>query len=350
MKDIKNFTAAFPKVEKRVKEISLEEFPYFRTNGFDEITLRVKERLTILGGAVGQHELAIYTGTGTASLDAALNNFVRSDDKILVVKGGRFGTLLVEMCNFYRIATCVYEQIPGEDIDLTSLEAFIDKEKPDVLFMQHNETSVMQLYNISKICGLAKQYNLMTIVDACSSFAIDPINVFKDQVDVLLYSSQKGLGVPAGLAFISYNKYLNKYKGSYYLDVDFYNGNAGRFIQPFTPPVTIMYQLLYRLEMIDKMGVSTWFNRISNRAEKFRKQVATLPVKIVAETPSNCGTVFDTGRSDNADFCGRLTKQGIYITNSKGYWGDYLSVGHIGDISENEYDALFKELRLWLNA
>ena len=336
-------------MEKKIKEISLQEFPYFRTQEFDEVTLCIKERLAALAGSEGHHELAIYTGTGTASLDAALNNFVKKNDKVLVVKGGRFGDLLVEMCGFYRISTCVYEQNPGEDIDLSSLEKFIDEENPDVIFVQHNETSVMQLYDVSSVCSLAKHYNLTTIVDACSSFAIDPINVSEGNIDILLFSSQKGLGVPAGLAFILYSRDLSKCKGSYYLDVDLYNGREGRFVQPFTPPVAIMYQVLYRLNMIDEMGVSVWFDRISARAQGFRKQIENLPVKIIAETPSNCGTAFDTGRIDNADFCRKLARQGTYITNSKGYWGDFLSVGHIGDVSENEYDALVKELKSWLN-
>ena len=245
---------------------------------------------------------------------------------------------------------CVYEQNPGEDIDIFSLENFIRKEKPNVLLMQHNETSMMQLYDVSGVCKLAKKYDLITVVDACSSYAIDPIDVRKDNIDILLYSSQKGLGVPAGLAFISYNKNLSKYKGSYYFDVDLYTGNSGRFIQPFTPPVTVMYQLLYRLEKMHRMGLSAWFDTISTRAELFRKKISCFPVEVVSQTPSNCGTVFATGRSDNSDFCAHLAKKGIYITNSRGYWGDFLSVGHIGDIPENGYKELIEELQSWVNA
>ncbi len=103
MKNVKNFTAAFPEVEKEIKEIGLEEFPYFRTPEFDEITLRIKKYLVGLVGGEGLHELAIYAGTGTASLDAAINNFIKNDDKVLVIKGGRFGQLLADMCNFYQL-------------------------------------------------------------------------------------------------------------------------------------------------------------------------------------------------------------------------------------------------------
>lgn len=343
MSRIINLTAAFPSMDYQIKKIGLKDYTYFRTESFDRLILSIKDKFLKITNA-NNHKVALLTSSGTGVMDCALNNFISPNDKVLVIVGGRFGQLWAEMCAFYKIKTCIYRIIPGTNpIDL---QEKIKQYKPTVLLIQHNETSVMQLYNINKIGKLCKKYGIKLIVDACSSFAIDSIDVNKDNIDVLIFSSQKGLVLPAGLGFIIYNKELFINPKNFYLNLNKYSSNT--FVQPFTPPVTLINQLDYRLNQIIKLSINKWIKKSNKQANHFRTLIKNLPVKIIPKNLTNCGTVIGTFRKDNLDFCKYLQRKNIYIVNSRGFWGDYLSIGHIGNITELDNLIFVKELKKWL--
>lgn len=343
-----NFTAAYPQISEQVKNLALRDYSYFRTANFDRMTIEIKEMLLDLTRA-SNHNVAILTASGTGAMNAAVIGLIPRESRVLVIRGGRFGDLWKELCDAYDLEVVTYDLKPGTRIDNARLEELITEHSPGVVLMQHNETSTMCSYDIKAVGRICKEHSTLLFVDACSSLAIDTINVDDYNLDVLVSSSQKGLLVPAGLAFVIYSKSLPVNTKTHYFNLGSYAKESGRFIQPFTPPVITMHQLHYQLELIKKTGLDNWIKVIQDRAEYFRRICAPLQGRIVSEVSSNCGTVIDFGRSDNSSFIEDLQRKGIYLVNSRGWWGDFISVGHIGNIEKEDYEILTREMEKWLS-
>lgn len=342
-----NFTAAYPQISEQVKNLALRDYSYFRTANFDRMTLEIKEMLLDLTRA-SNHNVAILTASGTGAMNAAVIGLIPKESRVLVIRGGRFGDLWKEICEVCDLELITYDLEPGSQIDNARLEELITKHEPSAVLMQHNETSTMCLYDVKAVGRICKKHSALLFVDACSSLAIDKINVDEFNIDVLVSSSQKGLLVPAGLAFVIFSKSLAINTRTHYFNLGSYAKESGRFIQPFTPPVITMHQLHYQLELIMKTGLDDWIMKIKDRAEYFRSIGAFLQGRIVSEVSSNCGTVIDFGRSDNSCFIEDLQRRNIYLVNSKGWWGDFISVGHIGNIEKEDYEILIEEMEKWL--
>lgn len=348
MKRISNMTAAFPEISREIRDIGLVQHEYFRTDKFDNLVVDVKEMIKSVSGANNNYHVGILTSSGTGAMDAALLNFIGIDDKIMIVIGGRFGSLWRDMCIFYGYHFTVHEVEPGFDLDLKKLEKQMAQYRPSVLLMQHNETSTMQLFDINGVGSICEKLEVLFVLDACSSFVIDNLNVIEDKIHILVSSSQKGLALPAGLAFLIFNKDLERRAKSFYLDLSMYNASSGCYIQPFTPPVSLFHQLQMQLTKIRHISLGKWIEKYATQAEHFRSLIRNLPLKIIAQHPSNCGTAIYAQGVDNCALCEELRHKGIYIVNSKGWWGDYLSIGHIGDISHEDNLRLVEGLRKWI--
>lgn len=343
-----NFTAAYPQISESVKNLALRDYSYFRTADFDKMTIEIKEMLLDLTNA-SNHYVAILTASGTGAMNAAVMGLIPKGSKVLVLRGGRFGDLWKEICDVCDLEVFTYDLEPGSQIDTTRLEDLITKHNPRVVLMPHNETSTMCLYDVINVGRICKAHSVQLFVDACSSLAIDKINVDECNIDVLVSSSQKGLLVPAGLAFVIFSKSLAINTKTHYFNLSTYAKESGRFIQPFTPPVVTMHQLHYQLDLIKKTGLDDWIFRIQERAEHFRRICAPLQGRVVSDVSSNCGTVIDFGRLDNSVFTEDLQRKGIYVVNSKGWWGDFISIGHIGNIMKEDYEILIREMEKWLS-
>jgi aspartate aminotransferase-like enzyme len=225
-----------------------------------------------------------------------------------------------------------------------------------MILMQHHETSSGQLFNIKEIGRIAKKRNIILIVDCISSFLTDYYRMDEFGVDVTITASQKGLRLDSGMSFVILNEKaklhsLQVKKLNYYNSFDSYLSyhNLGRGQSPFTPSVRGTYQLNERLK---KINVEREIKSINKIAKTFRNDIKDLPLKIVAETPSNflTGLLMDDKYDVNALYS-FLKKKGIFIcplTNIENYLKGskktYFKVAHIGcDIKEHK--ELVKELK-----
>ena len=98
-----NFTVGPVQSSEEVRAIGAQQVPYFRTAEFSKIMLE-NEQLMLKFAHAPQHSRVVFlTGSGTASMDAAVLNTLTPADKVLIVNGGSFGHRFVEICLTYRI-------------------------------------------------------------------------------------------------------------------------------------------------------------------------------------------------------------------------------------------------------
>ena len=86
-----NFTVGPVQSDDEVRAVGAEQVPYFRTPEFSQIMLE-NERLILKFAKAEPNAKAVFiTGSGTASMEAAVINTLGKDDNAIVINGGSFG-------------------------------------------------------------------------------------------------------------------------------------------------------------------------------------------------------------------------------------------------------------------
>ena len=102
-KNMLNFTVGPVMSDSAVRAIGAEQVPYFRTAEFSEIMFENERLMCKFADAPEDSRVAFITGSGTASMEAAVMNVLSSADKAIVVNGGSFGERFVELCHIHQI-------------------------------------------------------------------------------------------------------------------------------------------------------------------------------------------------------------------------------------------------------
>lgn len=350
-----NFTVGPVQSSDAVRAIGAEQVPYFRTPEFSEIMFENERLLKKFVDADDNSRVVFITGSGTASMEAAIINTFNNHDKVIVVNGGSFGHRFVEICETHEIPYSEIKLKHGQKLTQEHLRPFENQGYTGFLVNIH-ETSTGVHYDPELIGNFCKQNNLFLIVDAISSFLADYFSMKKYYAQIMITGSQKALACPPGISIVvmsekAVNKvYSNKVK-SLYLDLKSALKNGERGQTPFTPAVGILRQINTRLKEIDNNGgVETETKRISELANDFRTKIKDLPLKIVSESLSNAVTPVSPLNVSAYDVFTRLKDEyGIWICPNGGDLAEKIfRVGHIGFLTKEDNTTLvnaFKDLQ-----
>lgn len=342
-----NFTVGPVQSNETVRRIGSEQVPYFRTSEFSEMMLESEGLIKKFLNADEKDKVVFITGSGTASMEASIINNLTKNDKALVVNGGSFGKRFVELLSIYEIP---FDEIKLE-IGKTLTEEILNKYNPKdytAFIVNVHETSTGVHYDLDLISEFCKKNELFLIVDAISSFLADEIDFNKNKVDILITGSQKALACPPGVSIIVLSEravervYSNDVK-CMYLNLRNALDNMKRGQTPFTPAVGILRQINARLKEIEKNGgVKSEIERIKKLAEYFRSRIISMPFEFVSNAPSNAVTALHPTTANAYDiFLELKDNYEIWICPNGGELKDKIfRVGHIGDLSTNDYDKL----------
>lgn len=335
------------------KEIYKEDMVYFRTNDFSDIVLDCLSKLSNLIGNPNKESLIYLTASGTAAMEAVVENCVSDDDRVLVIKGGTFGKRFCELLKYHNKNFSSIDLAFGEALNKKHLENFENKGYT-MFFVNLHETSVGQLYDINLIKEFCKRNNLELVVDAISTFLADDYDMNKNGIDVTITSSQKGLCLSAGLSFVSVSERMKekiqnaKNSVTSYFNFKDYFKNIERGQTPYTPAVNVIFELRAILNFIEKFGgKEKWLSNIENKTKYFRKKAIEFGYKIPSTYPlSNMLTplIFD---EISAGDVVRLLKDRhqIYINPCGGELADKMvRISHIGNTTIEDIVNLFENM------
>ncbi len=347
-----NFTVGPVQTEEKIRLIGAEPTPYFRTREFSKIMLENEKMMLDLVGAPMNSRTVFLTGSGTASMEAAvLNTLDKNTDKALVVNGGSFGARWVELCCIYEIPYTEIKLTPGKTLQRKELAEYSGKGYTTFLVNLH-ETSTGVLYDLKMMSEFCFENQLFFIVDAISSFLADEINMKESNIDIFITGAQKALAVQPGVSImVLSSKAIERIERlnakCLYLNLKAALQNGERGQTPFTPAVTILLQIHARLKNITKQGIDSERKRIAMLAEDFRTRITKLPFDLFAETPSNAVTAICPKNASAYDiFLELKDKYGIWVCPNGGELADkVLRVGHIGDLSIEDNTKLIEALQ-----
>lgn len=162
-----------------------------------------RDLVEIVHGDLSDYTSVLFCGSGTINIDVCINSLVPAKKKVLVVNNGAYSSRAVEICQAYGIDHIDLRFPVDERPDLAIIEQVM-KQNPDIALVHttHNETGTGILNPIREIGAIAHKYNAIFSVDTTSTYAMIPIDVYKDNIDFCMASAQKGLMAFTGLSFV----------------------------------------------------------------------------------------------------------------------------------------------------
>ena len=353
-KTMLNFTVGPVQSPDEVRAIGAENVPYFRTGEFSEVMLENEQLMLKFSRASEKSHAVFITGSGTASMEAAVMNVLTPEDRALVVDGGSFGARFCKICATHGIPYDAIRLEPGKQLRIEDIEVVADGKRYTSFLINKHETSTGVLYDMNLVSRYCKENNLLLMVDCISTFLCDPFDMASLGADVMITGSQKALACPPGVSIIVLSpRALNRVAANdpkcMYFNLKDALKNQERGQTPFTPAVGTLLQINARLKAIESTGgVAAEVNRAKKLAEYFRNRIKDLPLEIVSESLSNATTpLHPTNGLSAYDIFQKLKDEyGIWICPNGGDLKDKVfRVGHMGSLTEKDYDKLVSALK-----
>jgi 2-aminoethylphosphonate-pyruvate transaminase len=170
---------------------------------FNAVTARVRARLTAVVNGEGTHVCVPMQGSGTFSVEAAVNTLVPRNGHLLVLINGAYGKRLARLTEMMGRKLSVFET--AEDVPTTAADVArkLDAD-PSITHVGliHCETSTGILNPLPEIAAAVAQRGRRLIIDAMSSFGAIPIDAGAVPFDALIAASGKCIEGPPGMGFV----------------------------------------------------------------------------------------------------------------------------------------------------
>ncbi len=348
-KDHINFAVGPVMISDEILALGSDPVPYFRTPEFSALMLENERILKELMDAPEDARAVFLTGSGTASMDAVIQNVFTREDKLLIVNGGGFGHRFCEIAEVYGIPHDEIVPERGHTLRPEHLAPFAGKDYT-AFVVNMDETSTGVLYDMDLIGSFCRENGYMLIVDAISSFLTDEFSMEEMGADAVFTGSQKALAVPPGVSMMVLSRRaverINANRPTcYYLDLKVALKNQERGQTPWTPAVGTLIQINARLNQIARDGLAAERARIHAIAEDFRARIKDYPFTIASDSLSYCVTPLTPNNPEvSAHHLFEVLKDeyGIIVCPNGGELAHTLfRVGHIGSLTIEDNDALF---------
>jgi 2-aminoethylphosphonate-pyruvate transaminase len=247
-----------------------------------EMMSRCRDGLVRLSGAGAGWSAVLFTGSGTAAVEAVVCSAVPRDRALVVVSNGVYGERLVRIARAHDIPVEAVTSDMFAAADPAAVEAAL-RARPDAshVAVVHHETTTGLLNPVADIARVAARLGRRVIVDAMSSLFGERLDVGQDGIDWVAASANKCLqGIP-GIAFVlarasALEALAGRPPRSVYLDVHGHWASQEQDNTPFTPAVQVLHAMEQALAELAAEGVDRRIARYAENARVLREGMAGL--------------------------------------------------------------------------
>jgi aspartate aminotransferase-like enzyme len=273
-----------------------------------------------------RREILILAASGTGAMEGAVVNACSPGDRVLVIRGGKFGERWAEICQAYGLSVIPVEVPYGKAVDPQAVAAALRKE-PGIaaVFATHSETSTGVLHDLEAIAAIVRQTPALLVVDAITSLGVVDLPTDAWGVDVVVAGSQKAMMLPPGLAFACLSDQAWAAAERARLPRYYFNFLVERKIQAkhqtaWTPAISLIAGLKVALDLLQAEGLPAIFARHERLARATRAAVTALGLELFAERPSPAVTAVKVPEGVDSDAIVRVLrdKHGISIAGGQG--------------------------------
>ncbi len=250
-------------IPEEVRLAMARDMIHHRKPEFKQIMGEIREGLRLLFGT--QRDVLTLSCSGTGAMCASLHTCFAAGEKVIVVKGGKFGERWVDIAASQGLVPVVLEIPWGQAVIPQQVEEALDA-NPDAagVLVQASETSTGVLHPIREIAALTSKRGILSVVDGISAVGISPCPMDAWEIDVLLTGSQKGLMLPPGLGFVCLSeraekKALAKGPGNYYFNLTGEESKLQANQSLFTTSVSLVVGLQASLKLFRELGLDALY-------------------------------------------------------------------------------------------
>ena len=146
--------------------------------------------------------VAIGPGSGRLGLESAIASVVEPGDKTLHIVNGTFASWSVEIARRARAQPAIIEGPEGGPIDLDQVRQALRSDGYKMVEVVHSETSTGARYELRGLAQLCHERDALLMVDAISSVACMELRMDEWDLDLVVTTTNKGLGSLVGLAMV----------------------------------------------------------------------------------------------------------------------------------------------------
>jgi len=301
-----------------------------------------------------EHELFFYAATGHGAWEATMVNLFSPGDKILMIGGGYFSTAWAALSKSFGIEVEMFEVDWRVGADLSVLAEHLAADKAHAIkgvCAVHNETSASVVLPLRDIRAAldAASHSALFLCDTISSLGCFEFKMDDWGIDVVVGGSQKGLMLPAGLAFTAANPkamaaHAQSRSPKFYFD---WTAMLARRFRSFTGTVPIVpfYGMVEALRLIELEGLDNIWARHHRLAQATRAAVrawgsTNQGPELYCRDPerySDSVTTILVPEGHDADVLRKHLLETYNVSTGGGLaslTGKVFRIGHMGDLNE----------------
>ena len=292
-------------------------------------------------------DIFVLTVSGTGGIEAAVGNSVTPGDRILVPVFGLFSERMKE----------AIVRRGGKPVELSlgwgtaptadQVREVVEQESDlKAIAVVYNETSTgATVRDLPEIGEIARENNLLFIVDAVSILGGDELPVDEWSVDLCVTASQKCVACPPGLALVSVSEKawnaIEETNRPFYFDMVKMRSFSERSETPFTPAVPLFFALDEALRMIREEGLDSRFRRHKMCSDAFYDAIEALGLEAFPDEKVRSNTVIAFNKPeglDNAEVRRIMSEEyNVVIAGGAGKLKEAIfRIGCMGIVSEAE--------------
>ena len=170
---------------------------------FNAVTAEVRKKLLDIVHGHDTHVCVPMQGSGTFSVEAAVNTLVPRDGHLLVLINGAYGSRLARLAQMMGRKVTTFET--AEDVPTTPQDVDrLLKADPSITHVGliHCVTSTGILNPLPWVAAVVQRHGRSLILDAMSSFGALPIDARTTPFDAVIAASGKCIEGPPGMGFV----------------------------------------------------------------------------------------------------------------------------------------------------
>lgn len=299
--------------------------------------------------------IILSTSSGSGLMEGSIRSCTRKRAAVFSV--GAFGDRWFKMAKTNGVPADKFSSVPGTPTTPEMVDEALSTGKYDVITVTHNETSAGLMNPVAEIGALLKSKypDVLLLVDTVSSMGGTKIEVDKWGIDVCVTSTQKCIGLPAGMSICSVSDRAIEAarqvenRGLYFDLVELYDTIQKKDHQyPSTPSIPHMFALDYQLDRILAEGLENRYARHLEMAKYVRewaKKYFALFVQDEKYLSNTLTTIKNTREISVADLNKKLGERGFMISNGYGDLKELtFRISHMADYTLDEVKDLINNI------
>ncbi|MFI5225897.1 MAG: pyridoxal-phosphate-dependent aminotransferase family protein [Candidatus Limnocylindrales bacterium] len=297
------------------------------------------------------NDIVLLTCAGSGGLEAAIVNTLSPGDRVLGVSIGAFGDRFAKIARVYGADVTKLDIEWGHAAEPDDLRRALEADGGyRAILLTLNETSTGVMNPIRELAAVARELapDALVLMDGVSALGAVPFEQDAWGIDIAVSGSQKSWMAAPGMAFLGVSERAweagtTARMPRFYLDIAEHRTAAATGQTPFTPALTVLFQLDVAMGLMLAEGADAIYARHAACAAATQAGLAALGFALFAEPARASETVTCAWLPEDLDwkaFNTEMKKRKLVLAGGQGkLTGKVFRIGHLGTVTLDEIVA-----------